>query len=139
MIPSATNLGQQQNTDYNRSCYDGDQIHSRTGSYPEDFLVPSINSLFQFDPDCVADVYGARTHIDGDRRAGAADLVRGLRRAGVASAEVGRRHVVPQTVEALPPGPGALLVLGAGDIEDVKQELLGELALRGATRGRSRS
>lgn len=34
-----------------------DQI-SRTGSYPQEFLAPMINSLFQFDPDCVADVYG---------------------------------------------------------------------------------
>ena len=34
-----------------------DQI-SRTGSYPEEFLTPTINSLFVFDPETVADVYG---------------------------------------------------------------------------------
>ncbi len=34
-----------------------DQI-SRTGSYPEEFLTPSINSLFQFDADSTAAVYG---------------------------------------------------------------------------------
>ena len=34
-----------------------DQI-SRTGSYPEEFLTPMINSLFEFDPASTADVYG---------------------------------------------------------------------------------
>jgi high frequency lysogenization protein len=34
-----------------------DQI-SRTGSYPEEFLTPSINSLFQFDASSTAAVYG---------------------------------------------------------------------------------
>ena len=34
-----------------------DQL-SKTGSYPIEFLEPSIHSLFEFDPDAVADVYG---------------------------------------------------------------------------------
>jgi len=34
-----------------------DQI-SKTGSYPLDFLEPSIQSLFVFDPDNIEDVYG---------------------------------------------------------------------------------
>lgn len=34
-----------------------DQV-SRTGSYPAEFLQPMINSLFKFDADSVADVYG---------------------------------------------------------------------------------
>ena len=34
-----------------------DQI-SRTGSYPEEFLKPTINSLFEFDANSTADVYG---------------------------------------------------------------------------------
>jgi high frequency lysogenization protein len=34
-----------------------DQI-SRTGSYPAEFLTPSVNSLFQFDAASTADVYG---------------------------------------------------------------------------------
>lgn len=34
-----------------------DQI-SKTGSYPIEFLEPSIHSLFEFDPDGVADLYG---------------------------------------------------------------------------------
>lgn len=34
-----------------------DQI-SRTGTYPEEFLTPTINSLFAFDPAHTADVYG---------------------------------------------------------------------------------
>ena len=34
-----------------------DQI-SRTGTSPEEFLTPTINSLFAFDPKDTADVYG---------------------------------------------------------------------------------
>ncbi|MCB1710009.1 MAG: DUF489 family protein, partial [Halioglobus sp.] len=34
-----------------------DQI-SKSGSYPLDFLRPSIHSLFQFDADSVEDIYG---------------------------------------------------------------------------------
>ena len=34
-----------------------DQV-SRTGSYPIEFLEPSIHSLFEFDPDNVAAIYG---------------------------------------------------------------------------------
>jgi len=34
-----------------------DQI-SKTGSYPEEFLEPSLHSLFEFDANSVADVYG---------------------------------------------------------------------------------
>jgi len=34
-----------------------DQV-SKTGSYPIEFLEPSIHSLFVFDPDEVADIYG---------------------------------------------------------------------------------
>ena len=34
-----------------------DQI-SRTGTYPEEFLGPSINSLFVFEPENTADIYG---------------------------------------------------------------------------------
>ena len=34
-----------------------DQI-SRSGSYPEEFLSPTINSLFEFNPRVTADVYG---------------------------------------------------------------------------------
>ena len=34
-----------------------DQI-SRTGSYPDEFLAPSINSLFKFDAESTAEIYG---------------------------------------------------------------------------------
>jgi high frequency lysogenization protein len=34
-----------------------DQV-SRTGSYPEEFLAPMVNSLFTFDADKVEDIYG---------------------------------------------------------------------------------
>jgi high frequency lysogenization protein len=34
-----------------------DQI-SRTGSYPEEFVTPMINSLFEFEPGATADVFG---------------------------------------------------------------------------------
>jgi high frequency lysogenization protein len=39
-----------------------DQI-SRTGSYPPEFLAPMINSLFVFDANSVADVYGGPGNV----------------------------------------------------------------------------
>jgi high frequency lysogenization protein len=36
---------------------------SRTGSYPEEFLAPIINSLFTFDADSVVEVYGGVSNV----------------------------------------------------------------------------
>jgi high frequency lysogenization protein len=39
-----------------------DQV-SRTGSYPVEFLAPMINSLFKFDAESTADVYGGISNV----------------------------------------------------------------------------
>jgi len=39
-----------------------DQI-SKTGSYPVEFLTPTVQSLFAFDADSIEDVYGGVSHI----------------------------------------------------------------------------
>ena len=36
---------------------------SKTGDYPAEFLTPSINSLFVFDPESTAEVYGGVMHL----------------------------------------------------------------------------
>ena len=36
---------------------------SKTGDYPAEFLTPIINSLFVFDPQSTAEVYGGVTHL----------------------------------------------------------------------------
>ena len=100
--------------------------HSRTAR----FLVEFAESLRSADRAVVADVYGARKHTDGVRHAGAPELVTELRRRNVIASEGG--HVddcVDVFLEDLPPGAAAL-VLGAGDIEGVRDELLGKLAVR---------
>ena len=83
----------------------------------------------------IADVYGARAHID-TRGAGAPELVTKLNRAGVEAVEGGDpRSSVRKLCERLPAGSAAL-ILGAGDIDLSKNDLHDELALRGrAQRG----
>jgi hypothetical protein len=77
----------------------------------------------------VADVYGARVHIDGDRMAGAPELADGLNAAGVRAVAGGDlSSSVRLFVEAMPE-PCAALVLGAGDVGLLKDELFEQLAL----------
>lgn len=93
------------------------------------FLGEFIESLRSADRVVVSDVYGARRSIDG-RVAGAEDLVVGLRRAGLeAYAGGGLAPSVIETVRGID-GPAALLVLGAGDIETIHDDLTNQLALR---------
>ena len=107
--------------------------HSRTARFLDKF----IESLRAADRVVVADVYGARLHSDGERFAGAPDLVDGLRAAHVDAALGGPLGAsVQRFVEGLEERgatPACLLVIGAGDVEHVKDELLGKLALRGST------
>jgi len=102
--------------------------HSRTAR----FLVDFVESLRAADRVVVADVYGARTHIDGIA-AGAEELVVRLRRAGV-EAQMGGDPMASSAVfaEGIEPkaGPVAALVLGAGDIDGIRDDLLERLALR---------
>jgi UDP-N-acetylmuramate-alanine ligase len=90
-----------------------------------------VESLRGADRVVVADVYGARAHID-TRGAGAEELVSRLRRAGVDAIAGGSIAAsVSVAIELLPAGSG-LLVLGAGDVDGIRDELLDRLALRSA-------
>lgn len=101
--------------------------HSRTARFLEDFA----EALRQADHVTVADVYGARAHIDGDRRAGAAELVLALRRRNVAAVEGGApAEAVQVFARHVSTTPCAAFVLGAGDIDRHKDALLSALALR---------
>ncbi len=108
--------------------------HSRTAR----FLEPFAESLRSADRVVIADVYGARLHIDGTRFAGAPELVLALRRRGVEALEGGPAFAA---IEPFVQGVGdraAALVLGAGDVEDIRDELLDQLALRRTFSGESR-
>jgi UDP-N-acetylmuramate--alanine ligase len=100
--------------------------HSRTARFMDEF----VESLRAADRVVVADVYGARAHID-TRGAGAEELVSRLKRAGVDAVYGGSPKLsVKKLCERLP-GASAALILGAGDIDLYKDDLLEELALRG--------
>ncbi|MDZ4772075.1 MAG: Mur ligase family protein [Planctomycetota bacterium] len=105
--------------------------HSRTARFLTDF----VEALRGADRVVVADVYGARAHIDSTS-AGAPELVALLNRVGVEAVAGGApASAITKLCERLPAG-GAALVLGAGDIDMYKNDLLEELALRGpAARG----
>jgi len=99
--------------------------HSRTARFLPEF----VESLRGVDRVVVADVYGARAHIDR-MGAGAEDLAIGLRRAGVDAVAGGTlASSIGATTEGLPE-KGALLVLGAGDVETIRDDLFEALALR---------
>jgi len=101
--------------------------HSRTARFLEDFA----DSLKTATRVVVAPVYGARVHIDGELHAGStelADLTRKLQ--GDAIAEESLEVALARFVRGLEEAPGAIaLVLGAGDIEEVRDELISALAL----------
>ena len=100
--------------------------HSRTARFLEEFA----DSLRGAQRVVVSDVYGARMHIDGERFAGSRELVDALRTRRVDAVYGGTlEESVPRVVEGLP-GRAAVMVLGAGDIEDVREELCGQIARR---------
>jgi len=109
--------------------------HSRTARLLDDF----VESLRAADRVVVADVYGARTHIDGARTAGAPELVDRLRALNVDAVAGGDARTAVQRLADGLPRRAAVLVLGAGDIELVKHELLERLALRGTPGSRAGS
>jgi len=101
--------------------------HSRTARFLDDF----VESLRGADRVLVADVYGARVQIDREA-AGAPDLVARLRRAGVDAIEAGTPSAAVKLLAQGLPSACAALILGAGDIDLAKDELLENVALRGA-------
>lgn len=105
--------------------------HSRTARFFDDF----VEALRFADRVVIADVYGARHHIDGEHTAGSNELAHALVAAKVNAVWGGALSgSVKRFVEALPDDCAAL-VMGAGDVEECKDELqsqLAELAVRRA-------
>lgn len=101
--------------------------YSRTARFLDEFA----DSLRGADRVVVADVYGARAHID-HTAADASDLVLRLKSMTI-DAEAGGppKPSMKRLAERLPSG-GAALILGAGDIDLAKDDLIEELALRGS-------
>ena len=109
--------------------------HSRTARFLHEFA----DSLRAADHVVVADVYGARLHIDGERRTGAGELVQELRKRRVAAVEGGPlESSVKRFVEGMP-ARAAALVLGAGDVDRIRDDLFHDLAVRGAPSGGARA
>ncbi len=102
--------------------------HSRTARFLGDF----VEALRGADRVLVADVYGARKHIDRDS-AGAPELVARLVRAGVDAHEAGDPSSAVRMLARGLPSQCAALILGAGDIDLACDHLLEALALRGST------
>lgn len=99
--------------------------HSRTARFLAEFAA----ALAAADRIVVSDVYGARTHIDGAHTAGAAELVELLTARG-ARAEVGGDLQASRARFAAGLVPGAVgFVIGAGDVENVRDGLLRDLAV----------
>lgn len=105
--------------------------HSRTSH----FLVEFADSLRAADRVVVSDVYGARLHIDGQRYAGAPELVLELKKRGVDAIEGGPLSSSVERLVSGLPARGAVLVLGAGDVELSRDALINDLALRSPVPG----
>jgi len=108
--------------------------HSRTSRFLEAFA----DSLRAADRVVVADVYGARKHLDGVQYAGARELVQALAQRRVEAVEGGPlASSVQRFVSGLPAGEAraTALVLGAGDVELVRESLLDGIAQRCTSRG----
>lgn len=105
--------------------------HSRTARFMGEF----VESLRGADRVVIADVYGARNHID-EVSAGANELTVRLRRAGVDAVAGGDRLRSSMALaESVSASEHPLcLVLGAGDIDGIRDDLLNRLALRSSPR-----
>ena len=107
--------------------------HSRTAHFLEEFA----KSFEGVDRVVVSEVYGARKHID-TMGAGAQELSDGLQRLGIESSAPGDLTAsLKDTAEHLPEN-AALFVLGAGDVDTIRDDLFREMALRSAQRSATR-
>jgi UDP-N-acetylmuramate--alanine ligase len=104
--------------------------HSRTAHFLEGF----VQALKTADRVVVADVYGARSPIDS-LVAGAEDLVRALVREGVQAVHGGAPAQAAAAFAQEMTFDTAGLVLGAGDIDRIKDDLLSRLAVRSPAPG----
>jgi len=93
------------------------------------FLAEFVEALRAADRIVVADVYGARAALD-EHAACAEDVALRLRRAGKDALAPGAASAaLGAAVEGLPRN-AALLVLGAGDIDGIRNDLVAALAVR---------
>ncbi len=99
--------------------------HSRTARFLHDF-VKSLDGAARV---VVADVYGARAHIDSTA-AGAPELVDALIAAGIPAVRGGNLEQSTDTFLFGLTGVCGALILGAGDIDTIKDELQTQLAVR---------
>jgi len=106
---------------------------SRTARFLHEFA----ESLRFADRVVVADVYGARTHIDGELAAGAPELVDELVARGVDAIAGGPLASSVERFAAGLPQRCAALVLGAGDIGGIRDELQRQVAVPGPARSRA--
>jgi len=102
--------------------------HSRTAHFLDGF----VKALNQADRVVVADVYGARAAIDA-HAAGAEDLVQALVDAGVEAVYGGPPAQAAEAFATEMTFDTAGLVLGAGDIDGIKDDLLSRMALRSSS------
>jgi len=125
-----------------RRAYPGRPLHvlfqphqaSRTARFLDEF----VESLRGVERVVVADVYGARKHID-QVGAGSVELAARLRTAGVDSVAGGNLAAsLAATLERLP-DRCALFVLGAGDVDTLRDDLFRDLALRSAASSGARA
>jgi len=105
--------------------------HSRTARFLGDF----VESLRGVERVVVADVYGARKHID-EVGAGSEELASRLRRAGVEALAGGDLNSSLEATLNRLPTDSTLLVLGAGDIDSIQDDLLEALSLRSTSQRR---
>lgn len=107
--------------------------HGRTARFLSEF----VDALRGADHVVVADVYGARAHVDRTA-AGAPELVSALQQRGVSAEEGGDLPASVTRAVRATSDHAALFVLGAGDVDSVRERLLDELALRRTAFRRSR-
>ncbi len=101
--------------------------YSRTAHFLDEFAT----SFLGVERVVVSEVYGARKHID-KMGAGSEDLCRGLQRLGIESAAPGDLSASLKNTARHLPDHAALFVLGAGDVDTIRDDLFRELALRSA-------
>ena len=104
--------------------------HSRTARFLDDF----VESFEGVESVVVTDVYGARAHID-HQAAGSEELARRLREKGIDAVAAGDLASSCEVYEQRLHGGSGALILGAGDIDTLRDDLIEKLALRGRPQG----
>jgi UDP-N-acetylmuramate--alanine ligase len=101
--------------------------HSRTARFLDDFA----SALVAADEVVVAPVYGARTHIDGVVFAGAEEMAAAANKLGgcvrFADSKEQATAMLAEGLDRVEQAVG--LILGAGDVEGVRDDLINRLAL----------